>query len=324
VSEYRVRLSLLGPIATPLHSGTLFGHLCWAKRYRDGEATLRRWLEDLPQRPLLISDAFPADHLPRPLLPPTPYPEATVAESWEALRQRLERDQRLRETAWIRVANFLELRTELSEARLLQRLAAQEEAAETSAATSGCRGTSPARIARVRQGHRSLNRLCGDSMDTVYFTDEDWHCGRAREWDVYVAGDIGADELRELFEQVGEFGFGRDASLGRGQFSVELETADAGLFGYPGQRFLSLSHGVISPNMVDPLYRLHTHYGKLAGSAVSEAFRPFKYPLLLTRAGATFSATDSGPFGALLAGVHPQQPEIRHNAWHLCLPFSAA
>jgi CRISPR-associated protein Csm4 len=223
------------------------------------------------------------------------------------------------------VADFLELRTELSEARLLQRLAAQEETAETPAATSGCRGTGMARIARVRQVHRSLNRLSGDATDTeaLYFTEEDWHYGRAREWDVYVAGEIGAAELRELFQQVGEFGFGRDASLGRGQFSAQLERADGGLFRYPGQRFLSLSHGVISPNMVDPLYRLHTHYGKLSNFAVSGASSPFKYPLLLTRAGATFSATDSGPFGALLAGVHPQQLQIRHNAWHLCLPFSA-
>ena len=28
-----------------------------------------------------------------------------------------------------------------------------------------------------------------------------------------------------------------------------------------------------------------------------------------------------GPFGALLSGVHPNRPEIVHNAWHLCVAF---
>ena len=35
--EHRVRLELTAPIGTPLASGTLFGHLCWAWRERHGE-----------------------------------------------------------------------------------------------------------------------------------------------------------------------------------------------------------------------------------------------------------------------------------------------
>ena len=70
MADYRVRLTLRGPLATPLHSGTLFGHLCWAWHYRDGETGLGRWLEGLADDPLLISDAFPAGYLPRPLLAP--------------------------------------------------------------------------------------------------------------------------------------------------------------------------------------------------------------------------------------------------------------
>ena len=34
---WRVRLELLGPFATPMISGTLFGHLCWAMVRRDGD-----------------------------------------------------------------------------------------------------------------------------------------------------------------------------------------------------------------------------------------------------------------------------------------------
>jgi hypothetical protein len=35
-------------------------------------------------------------------------------------------------------------------------------------------------------------------------------------------------------------------------------------------------------------------------------------------------AAATGPYGALLRGVHPHHPEIVHNAWHLCVPFAAA
>ena len=81
---HRIRLRLCGPLATPLHSGTLFGHLCWAKRLREGEAALTDWLAALPESPLLLSDAVPHDHLPRPLLQPGDRAEPTTGESRQA------------------------------------------------------------------------------------------------------------------------------------------------------------------------------------------------------------------------------------------------
>jgi CRISPR-associated protein Csm4 len=142
--------------------------------------------------------------------------------------------------------------------------------------------------------------------------------------DVYALGEIGSEELQALFDAVGEFGFGRDANLGRGRFTATVEPADPRLFARDGNRLLSLSHGVLTANMAAPFYKLHTHYGKLGGLYAGGERSPFKHPLLLTRPGATFSPADAGPFGSLLAGVHPHHPEIRQNAWHLCLPFTAA
>ena len=100
---------------------------------------------------------------------------------------------------------------------------------------------------------------------------------------------------------------------------IQVETFD-----YDGNRILSLSHGVLTANMAAPLYKLHTHYGKLGGLYAGGERSPFKYPLLLTRPGATFSPAAAGPFGELLTGVHPHHPEIHQNAWHLGLPFTAA
>ncbi len=319
---YRIRLRLQGPLATPLHSGTLFGHLCWAKRLREGEAALVAWLAALPEAPLLISDALPYDQLPRPLLQPGDRPELAKGESRQDFLQRLQQDKKLRKTAFIPVADFLELRTGLNEARLLARL--RQRAAEQERAQP--RWRSHLLTLTVRQAHNSIDRLTGTTPEAggLYFMDEEWRRDEAAEMDIYAAGEISGGELQTLFDLVGEFGFGRDANLGRGRFTATVEPADPRLFAHDGNRQLSLSHGVVTANMAAPFYKLHTHYGKLGGLYASGERSPFKYPLLLTRPGATYSPADAGPFGALLAGVHPHHPEIRQNAWHLSLPFTAA
>jgi CRISPR-associated protein Csm4 len=324
MSAHRIRLRLHGPLATPLHSGTLFGHLCWAKRLREGEAALAAWLAALTESPLLLSDALPRDQLPRPLLQPGDRPEPAAGESRQAFLHRLQQDKQLRKTAFIPVADFLDLRVGLSETSLLARLrqrAAERERAERAQLRRWSRPLSLA----VRQAHNTIDRLTGTTPEAggLYFMDEEWRRDAAAELDAYAVGEIPSEELRALFDTVGEFGFGRDANLGRGRFAATVELADPRLFAHDGNRRLSLSHGVVTINMAAPFYKLHTHYGKLGGLFAGGGRSPFKYPLLLTRPGATFSPADAGPFGALLAGVHPHHPEIRQNAWHLCLPFTA-
>lgn len=323
MSAYRIRLRLHGPLATPLHSGTLFGHLCWAKRLRESDAALTTWLAALPEAPLLLSDALPRDQLPRPLLQPGERPESAASESRQAFLHRLQKDKQLRKTDFISVADFLELRAGLNEARLLARLrqrAAEQEKAESDQSRWRSRPLS----LTVRQAHNTIDRLTGTTPETggLYFMEEKWRRDQAAEMDVYAAGEIGGEELQALIDTIGEFGFGRDANLGRGRFAATVDLADSRLFAHDGNCRLSLSHGVITSNMAAPFYKLHTHYGKLGGLYAGGERSPFKHPLLLARPGATFSPADAGPFGTLLDGVHPHHPEIRQNAWHFCLPFT--
>lgn len=320
---YRIRLHLHGPLATPLHSGTLFGHLCWAKRLCEDDLVLTDWLAALPESPLLLSDALPGDYLPRPLLQPGDRPEPAVGESRRDFLLRLQQDKKLRKVAFIPVADFLELRAGLSEVNLLDRLR-QRMVEQERAERAQPRRTSRPLSLTVHQAHNTLDRLTGTTPETggLYFMDEEWRRDAAAELDVYAASEIASGELQALFDTVGEFGFGRDANLGRGRFTATVEPADPRLFAHDGNRRLSLSHGVITSNMAAPFYKLHTHYGKLGGLYAGGERSPFKHPLLLTRPGATFSPADAGPFGTLLDGVHPHHPEIRQNAWHFCLPFT--
>ncbi len=322
---YRIRLRLQSPLATPLHSGTLFGHLCWAKRLHDGEKALTDWLTTLSASPLMLSDAFPRDQIPRPLLQASERPEPTAGESRQAFLERLQQEKALRKTAFISLADFLALRAGMNEANLLARLRQRAVEQRTAVQGSWQPQSFQSTVLKVRQAHNTIDRLTGTTPETggLYFVDEEWRRDTAAELDVYATGDLAKDELAALFSTVGDFGFGRDANLGRGRFMATVALADPQLFTHDGNRLLSLSHGVLSENMAVPFYKLHTHYGKLGGFYAGGERSPFKYPLLLTRPGATFSPVDAGPFGALLSGVHPHHAEICQNAWHLCLPFTA-
>lgn len=301
-STYRIRLTLDGPLATPLVSGTIFGHLCWTWRQVRGEPDLTAWLEGLAAEPFLVSDGLPAGFLPRPLLRPTKHEDAETLEQLNEAKRR-------KKLAFVPVEAFLALRESLAGRKLTERLAKD-----------------PDPLLDWRVPHNTIDRHTGTTPKTggLYFSDELWPKEQASsEWDVYVQTALDAGRLEELFGSTGKFGFGRDASSGRGRFRAKVEPALAGLFKFRGTHRLSLSHGSLTANMTEPRYRLHTHYGRL-GSMYATEGSPFKYPLTLLRPGATFRATDAGPYGKLLGGVHPEAryAHVRHNAWHLTIPYN--
>lgn len=88
---------------------------------------------------------------------------------------------------------------------------------------------------------------------------------------------------------------------------------------------LSLSQGVITPNMTEARWRRFVLFGKVGREMMAAGRRPWKLPLVLAEAGATFAPADTGPFGAWVTGVHqdddPSDP-IGHNAFHLAVPYT--
>jgi CRISPR-associated protein Csm4 len=317
-ATYRIRFRLASPLATPLHSGTLFGNLCWAWRYLHGEASLGKWLCSLPEDPFLISDGFPAGMLPRPLLKPARRRVHTLGE--------IETHKKLRKRKLIPREVFLQLRTAMSEEALHEKLRELEESERQQ--RSRLTPHELEQLGReewVRMPHNRIHRITGRTPDEggLFFTEELWTTGLRQYRDVYVQTSLPQDRLEELFRQVARWGYGKDATWGRGRFDgVEFFREDGGLFDGKGTRAMSLSHGSLTANMVRPRYQLETHYGRLGGVYASSS-SPFKFPLLLLKPGSTFDA-GPGPFGELLHEVHPSMPAVRHNAWHLFVTFQEA
>ncbi|RMF80840.1 MAG: hypothetical protein D6739_09880 [Nitrospirae bacterium] len=315
MQRYRLTLTPQAPVATPFHSGTLFGHLCWAYRYRHGEAALLEWLETFRERPLLLSDAMPEGYLPRPVVAPP------AGERREALAERLGRGdlvegykrlKQYKKRRWISERAWEALRDGYDEGALYEHWLREEGSAPPTAA------------AQVRP-HNRIDRQRATTPESggLYFVETRVYPRGAR-LTVYVETDaLDETELAGLFGDVGHWGYGRDASSGLGRFRVEVRPYEGSLFDHPGSRRLSLSHGAIDGSTPRARYRLHTHYGRLGGTFAQDDTSPFKRPVLLAEPGATFDGA-GGLAGALLQGVHGERPEIRHHAFHLTLPFTDA
>ena len=71
---YAVKYQLKSWVASAWQADTIFGHLCWGMRYLQGAQKLQEFLEKYyhGEPPLLISNGFPSDYLPSPLLPVVP------------------------------------------------------------------------------------------------------------------------------------------------------------------------------------------------------------------------------------------------------------
>lgn len=314
--RFRLRLDAFSPFGTPPTSGTLFGQLCWVFRSRRGRDALLVWLGRLPAEPFLLSDLLPAGHLPKPLLAPAS-PQEGRAEDRKALKRR----RYLPLEAWGR----------------LRQAASADALARALRSTDGILAEDPPWLAPARVPHNRIDRRSGhtpaEGEGGLWFADDLWpqvarDGPRFLEADLYVRSALPAVDLAAMLAELGTWGFGRDASIGRGRFAVEGWENAAALLDPPAGggavRMLSLSQGVITPNMQQARWARFVLFGKVGREMTAAGLRPWKLPLVLAGAGATFAPTDDGPFGAWITGVHQDDRTIGHNAFHLAIPYREA
>lgn len=318
--RFRLKLDAAAPFGTPPTSGTLFGHLCWSLRARHGREWLQTWLDRLPQEPFALSDMLPANHLPRPLLPTS----QRTTDASPDLDKPLKRRRLISLDAW------RNLRLDASEP-VLRKLLVTTRGGRPSVPPD------PALFAVARLPHNRIDRQSGKTPEAggggLWFADDLWpvparDAGRTAWADLYIRSSLPAAELEALLADIGEQGFGRDATLGRGRFAVEGSDAEKWLDDrIPGKgqsRMMSLSQGFVSANMIDARWQRFVLFGKVSRTMMTEGRRAWKLPLMLAQSGATFSPADEGPYGAWVTGVHQDDPAIGHNGFHLAIPYSEA
>ncbi len=292
---YRIEFDLSSPCLTPWQADTLFGHLCWQLVRTEGERALHRLLDKcrLGEPPLVLSDGFPPDAFPRPMLPPERTGSAgTRAERIAAARAGKSERERL----WLTAEDF---------GRALR--------GEPAAGNGYVENDAP-----FMTLHNQIDRrgVTGEEGAGTLHPNTGF-IARRRHVYARVAEDIDFD-WQTLFRSLVEGGFGKRKSIGYGAIA-RCEIKEHSGFGEPADPdgFVSLSAFV--PAAADPTdgyWRMDVKYGKL-GEERANLDNPFKLPLARLLAGSTFRThTPPRPFyGSLIEGIAPGCPDVAQYAF---------
>ena len=270
---FRITIQLQSAFATPLKGDTLFGQLCWAIKNRLGEVRLTELLNGYTsgQPFAVVSDTFPQGYLPLPKLPGRFYDKIDGADR-KAIKKR----------CW--------LPEQAVDKPVTQWLSLAETASEVTSQGAGLSKKHP-------QPHNTINRqtnTTGESGFAPYSIEQEWFVSGV-SWTVYLLLDsvrLNAADCQQCLEDIGNIGFGRDASIGLGKFSVTSFTQTTLPRQNGANAYLTLAPcapqglGFDSRNS---FYQLFTRFGRHGDIAARQEGKPFKNPVLLAQTAAVFT-----------------------------------
>lgn len=288
MQAYTFTLKPLSAFATELKGDTLFGQLCWALHNRFGKARLEDVLQGYTtgQPFAVVSDAFPQGHVPKPTVP-----------NWFFADADPEQRKELKKKVWMPLE---QLNLPLPEWQQVCKSPA-ELFSETEAEGKPEKKWKMDDI----QPHNTIDRMTGTTG-----TGEFAPYGMTRHWfkqdvllDCHIVLDteeLSLDELKDCLQDIGLFGFGKDATIGAGKFELvgdaitmsrpELPAADVCMTLAPcapqGLKFTASRS----------FYQPFTRFGKHGDVAVHQQGKPFKNPVLLAQTGAIIGVEPAALF----------------------------
>lgn len=314
--DYTIRITLKSPIVTPFQSDTLFGHICWAIDYLkwDDKKRIEDFLTLYDQEekpPLLISNGFLKDYLPKPIVRPILQEELDNIFGKENRKENSYKIKTIKKKEFIRKDDLLEItKGQISPKVLFQKLSESFEEEEKNWK----------KRKKEVVYHNTINRVTNRVTKGLYEQEETFYAPDFDEFEIYLKTNyFDKDDLERIFEFISIGGFGRDKSTGKGRFGfsiiegTDLEGSDK------ANGFMALSSYIPHPEApTKGYYEILLKYGKLGGSfamgSTEVCNNPFKKPLIMFRAGSTFYDRDyskSKIYGSLLKNVH-KNPKIRH------------
>jgi CRISPR-associated protein Csm4 len=314
MQHFKINMKLLSSIMTPFHSDTLWGHICWALRYTQGEEELLDFLEcyDNGEPPLVISSAFPKGYLPFPVLEPmvktqqralsTTFGDTSDFVTAVSAMKKLFGTKYISQELLIHlneksISNYSIAEILLKNPRTCPRIAAylpfncavkyKNGKIACSYLSSQVQFYCPSEFNKLLVSiesspevtyHAKINRLSGTAIDGGLFTTNDNFYSN-NDFEAYCKIGSGFSEkiLKECLEFINVNGFGRKKSTGKGAVHCTIErTTDDFVI---SDAFMTLSNYV--PCQDDPqkgFYKLLTKYGKLGGHFASSSIIPGSDP----------------------------------------------
>ena len=343
---FDITLKVHSALGTLLSADTLFGHLCWALRYRDGEKALDDFLAGYATAapPLLLGEPYPVGFWQMPTLPrPRPAQEKqllqiiqntdkdvlvanlpdcaaagriqgrrpTVVDAFDILKW-------LYTLRWLPDDVLVQTRDNMSSAAILNWFLAK-----------GC--GQPNMPTETVVPHNTINRLTGTTGDAgSFFFTRELHINRAEPpvFHLLAGSDrYDAGQIAGLMTAALQSGYGKYKSRGKGHVTVEtvvptpLPQAQE-----PNAVMLLAACAPAADDPTDGYWTLATKHGKLGGHwAVgphpSGKHNPYKKPLVTLTAGTILKTDTPRPYyGRLVEDIHPDFAEVRHYGLSPAIP----
>jgi CRISPR-associated protein Csm4 len=335
---FDLTLKVQSALGTRLSADTLFGHLCWAIRYRQGEQALKEFLDGYKagSPPLVLSDPFPVDFWPLPTLPrPRPQEEQKLKMIISS-EQKTKLDKTLKicpvihrmQTAQPTPVETFDILKWLYQLRWLPQPVLDGVIDQLSMASilsffvdKGC--GQPVMPTEEVVAHNTINRMSGTTGDegSFFFTRE-LHIDPANPpvFHLLAGSDrYSHNQIKDLFEAALEGGYGKYKSRGKGKVAVEaIRPVELPRAKNPNAVMLLANCVPAAEDPTDGFWKLTTKSGRLGGDwAVgphpSVTNNHKKKPLTLLTAGTIFKTTTPRAFyGRMVDGIHPDFPEVCH------------
>ena len=297
-NDYRITIQPSGSIGTPWQSDTIFGHMAWIVAFKGGEKAIREFLAPFIENdpPFILSDGFPGDYMPIPLL------DKTYLESEFRSVEEYNLYKKVKKARFVELKNFCEAR--------------EKKKAYYSPVDE--------QFSTIEVLHASINRMTNSTGEEgQLFSTNESYLKEGKTLTIYVRCKNGwIKKVYELFKELSLTGFGRDKSTGIGAFNVKGFEKFDGFEGLDNANgFISISSFVPAEN--DPTegrWRIRVKRGFLGEHAGKG--NPFKRPLIQFEPGAVFK-TETAPkpwYGRMVKKIAPGMPEAVQNCMTLAVP----
>lgn len=300
---YEITIQPRSAFITPLKGDTLFGHFCWQAAHDPTlvDGGLDQQISQYGQKPFAVfSSAFIKGDsatwfLKRPDIPLRFFPAFAGMNKKERIRNAKEMKKR----KWMQVTDSLEIDLAqdkfLNNAELLRFLKTNLD----DNTRKQIEGYGINRVtSSVSHPHNSINRLTGTTgtgMFAPYSTQTAWYFPETLLV-IFVLIDENATDINQItkgIRNIGQWGFGKDASTGMGRFDV-MEYRQLTLPDFSrASAFYTLAPSVPEKKAFKHIFSLpFTRFGK-HGATLATSGAPFKNPVIMVDEGAVFFPSDA-------------------------------
>lgn len=288
---YKSTITPKSNFATPLKGDTIFGQLCWVIRYIYGNDKLSKLLSDYDSDPfMIVSDAFAKDYLPKPSLP-----SFLLGEDSDKKKEN-------RKKIWLSLdnlqkGNFANAKRSDETGYKIKKESVIKNSIDYKSFKTGAEGFDP---------YAEDEIILPNKLDIYFLSNET----------VFTF-----EELKESLKALGEMGYGKNATIGKGRFEVE-DIKEVKLQKRVSTTFMALSPLSLQNIKAKEIYcSVFTRFGKHGGDLANSS--PFKKPLLLadTATVLLFEEEKELDFIGSAISSHSKHTETIHQGYSILLPI---